>query len=347
MARIRSVHPGQWTDEEFVSCSPWAQLLAIGIRNEADDVGIFEWKPIVLKMRLLPVAMVDINELLAELVLHNIVRRFEDGGKAYGAIRNFSQYQRPKEPTQRYPLPDDQRAYLGLTEKDYRWAKLQRFPAGGTASLVPEQPTSPALPQPLPSPGEIAPQMELESEKDLESPPSSSRVSDPRAAAAAAAAADFSDWPEKLAEKAGCTVDEAREHMTGWAEGLPQGAAAELVKQACESPRVKTPIAWLRTIVAEVKKSHAAGRVHERLQGLGTGPPEPAQANGSHALPPILQRVVDVGFSLDELREIGHANYQPLFDIARSVTDEEFLGGLNWLKANKGMRWRSSARRAA
>ncbi len=52
MARIRSIHPGQATDEDFVQCSPFARLLAIFVRNEADDHGVFKWKPVTLKMRI-------------------------------------------------------------------------------------------------------------------------------------------------------------------------------------------------------------------------------------------------------------------------------------------------------
>ena len=54
MARIRSVHPGIWTDEAFLSCDPLARLLFIGIWTDADDHGAFEWKPIGLKLKLLP-----------------------------------------------------------------------------------------------------------------------------------------------------------------------------------------------------------------------------------------------------------------------------------------------------
>lgn len=107
MARIRSVHPGQWTDEDFVQMSPMARLLTLAIRNEADDHGIFEWKPITIKMRLMPVDNVDIGELLAEMEAHNQVRRFESGGRQYGAIRNFTKYQKPKSPSYTYPTPTD------------------------------------------------------------------------------------------------------------------------------------------------------------------------------------------------------------------------------------------------
>jgi hypothetical protein len=106
MARIRSIHPTQWTDEEFVSCSAHARLLAIGLRNEADDNGVFEWKPITLKMRLLPADNLDVEHLLSELIQHRQVHRYETGGKQYGIIRNFHRYQRPKKPNFTFPTPE-------------------------------------------------------------------------------------------------------------------------------------------------------------------------------------------------------------------------------------------------
>jgi hypothetical protein len=107
MARIRSLHPGQWTDEDFVQMSLAARLLTLAIRNEADDRGVFEWKPVTIKMRLMPVDNVDVGELLAEMVAHNQVRRFEIGGRQYGAIRNFAKFQKPKSPSYTFPEPPD------------------------------------------------------------------------------------------------------------------------------------------------------------------------------------------------------------------------------------------------
>lgn len=119
MARIRSVHPGQWTDEEFVNCSAFGRLLALALRNEADDQGVFEWKPVGLKMRLFPGDSLDIEELLAELEANNQVQRFEVDGRYYGAIRNFRVYQRPKSPNSTYPLPVEFRKYVGLKSDDF------------------------------------------------------------------------------------------------------------------------------------------------------------------------------------------------------------------------------------
>lgn len=114
MARIRSIHPGLFTDESFVSCSPLARLLVLGLWTEADDQGVFEWKPVTLKMRLLPVDGVEVSALLDEAVEQNICRRFEHGGKSYGAIRNFRKYQKPKYPSNVHPLPSELRSYVAI-----------------------------------------------------------------------------------------------------------------------------------------------------------------------------------------------------------------------------------------
>ncbi len=114
MARIRSTHPGQWTDEAFVACSPLARLLALALRNEADDHGLFEWKPLGLKMKVFPGDSPDMAALLAELVEHSIVRRYDVAGKAYGAIRNFTRYQRPKKPSYVYPSTAEIDAWAGI-----------------------------------------------------------------------------------------------------------------------------------------------------------------------------------------------------------------------------------------
>ncbi|MBM3540018.1 MAG: HNH endonuclease [Alphaproteobacteria bacterium] len=116
MARIRSVHPGQWTDEAFVSVSAFARLLALALRNEADDQGVFEWKPVGLKMRLLPADDVDVPALLAELEGVNIVKKFEIDGRRFGAIRNFGKWQRPKSPQRVHPCPNDITHYAALEE---------------------------------------------------------------------------------------------------------------------------------------------------------------------------------------------------------------------------------------
>lgn len=115
MARIRSIHPGLFTDEAFATLSSDAQMLLIGIWTEADDQGVFEWKPLTLRMRLRPAKDGDVVGMLDEIEASNSVKRFEVDGKLYGAVRNFRKWQRPEKPKNRFPLPDDLRVYVHLS----------------------------------------------------------------------------------------------------------------------------------------------------------------------------------------------------------------------------------------
>lgn len=115
MARIRSIHPGIFTDESFMSASAHARLLIIGIWTEAFDDGVFEWKPLTLKARIFPVDAVDVAGLLEELSALGFIKRFETAGKAYGAIRNFQRFQRPKKPNSSGALPDQLTDYVGAS----------------------------------------------------------------------------------------------------------------------------------------------------------------------------------------------------------------------------------------
>ena len=125
MARIRSIHPGIWTDEEFASLSMPARVLYFGLLTEADDNGIFEWKPTRLKMRIFPADNVDIEPLLLELLSVDKISKSEIDGKEYGAIRNFRRYQRPKKPNTRFPISEQWRTYVGLTEDSSEPAENQ------------------------------------------------------------------------------------------------------------------------------------------------------------------------------------------------------------------------------
>jgi len=115
MSRIRSIHPGFFTDESFVQVSAHARLLLLGLGVEADDKGTFPWKPVTLKMRLFPMDVVDIQELLQELCQADAIRRYMMDGKEYAAIRNFRLHQRPKKPNDINPMPVEFGIYVGLT----------------------------------------------------------------------------------------------------------------------------------------------------------------------------------------------------------------------------------------
>jgi hypothetical protein len=120
MARIRSVHPGLFTDEAFMSASPHARVFMIGLWCEADDNGVFEDKPIVLKARLLPADAVNASALIDELVQLNVVLRFQVEGRPYGAIRNFRKWQRPQKPQAKHPTTPEVLAWIGAASDQSR-----------------------------------------------------------------------------------------------------------------------------------------------------------------------------------------------------------------------------------
>jgi len=126
MSRIRSVHPGIWTDEDFVELSDAAKLLLIGLWGEADDHGIFEWRPVRLKMRLRAWDGHPVEGSLDELVKLRFVKRYELEGREFGAIRNFCKWQRPKTPQYVHPTTTDIDEYVAL-------ASEQQRPERGTA----------------------------------------------------------------------------------------------------------------------------------------------------------------------------------------------------------------------
>lgn len=114
MARIRSIHPGFFTDEDLVSVSMGARLLFLGLGVEADDKGVFEWKPLTIKMRVFPGDNVEVAAMLDELEAAGAIRQYEIDGKSYGAIRNFRKFQKPKTPNDIHPATDEMRAFVGL-----------------------------------------------------------------------------------------------------------------------------------------------------------------------------------------------------------------------------------------
>lgn len=137
MSRIRSTHPGVWTDERFVSVSAFARLLFMGIWNECDDYGSFEWSPLKLKMRLLPADAVDAVALMAELAEAGSIVRYEIGDKAYGAVRNFCQYQRPKKPTHVHPQTAEVGEWVNIEARSTRDGSEEvgeELPTGGEKS---------------------------------------------------------------------------------------------------------------------------------------------------------------------------------------------------------------------
>jgi hypothetical protein len=161
MARIRSIHPALFTDEAFVSVSMPARVLLMGLWTEADDQGVFDWKPVTIKMRLMPVDNVDIAALLQELGQADVIKQFSEGGRLLGAIRNFCKFQRPKTPKYREIKSTEIRIYISSP-----------YPASGVDEAEREQ---------FPQNGEMPPQMEEEGGMMEEKEEKTSTPAPPRA----------------------------------------------------------------------------------------------------------------------------------------------------------------------
>lgn len=111
MARIRSLHPGLFTDEAFMGISMPARILLMGLWTESDDNGVFEWKPLTLKVRVMPADAVDVSALLDELQAANVIMMYAVNEHKFGVVRNFCKYQRPRKPQYKYPVTREAELY--------------------------------------------------------------------------------------------------------------------------------------------------------------------------------------------------------------------------------------------
>lgn len=96
MARIRTIKPTFWTDEDMAEVSEAACLLAIGLLNYADDEGYFNANPKLIKATIFPIREPSgsIPVLLQELSDCGYIRLFSaQNGKRFGLVKNFTKHQ--------------------------------------------------------------------------------------------------------------------------------------------------------------------------------------------------------------------------------------------------------------
>lgn len=96
MARIRTIKPEFWTDEDLSEVSEAACLLAIGLLNYADDEGYFNANPKLIKATVFPIREQSgsITVLMHELSSVGYISLFSGhDGKIYGLVNNFAKHQ--------------------------------------------------------------------------------------------------------------------------------------------------------------------------------------------------------------------------------------------------------------
>ena len=96
MARIRTIKPDFWTDGKMVKLSPFARLLYIGMWNfTLCDHGHVADDAMKLKLQILPMDPVDVDELLAEIMAQGrVIRVADEDGRSYLLVKRFEDHQK-------------------------------------------------------------------------------------------------------------------------------------------------------------------------------------------------------------------------------------------------------------
>ena len=129
MARIRTIKPDFWTDEEIVELDPLDRLLFIGLWNFCDDQGFIDYRPKKIKMQVLPADDVDLPAAMERLRRASLVDAYDAPSGVVAHIRNWSKHQRVNNPSKpRYIAADlQERASFaepstGLLSPNYSWS---------------------------------------------------------------------------------------------------------------------------------------------------------------------------------------------------------------------------------
>ncbi|WP_406853508.1 hypothetical protein ABEG18_13125 [Alsobacter sp. KACC 23698] len=234
-----------------MSASVHARLFLIGLWTEAFDDGVFEWKPLTLKARLFPVDNIDLPGLLDEVEGLGFVRRFSANGKAYGAIRNFRRFQRPKSPNSSKVLTEEMAEFVGYS---------------GT--------TTEELPKSSPSDSEKSPQMEdgggREEEEEQKNQQRSPTIRDPGRAALV-----DDGILEDLADAAGIPLSQAPKDLAPIRDLVDKGySLAEQILPTIRAKRGKEFSSWRYVVAAVVERA-------ERSAGVKPAPGRPTAAAGA------------------------------------------------------------------
>lgn len=108
MARIRSIKPAFFLNEEVAALPFEWRLLFIGIWTQADRAGRLEDRPLRLKAALFPYDSIDIEAGLQRLASAGLIVRYQVGDKRLIAVPTWEKHQQPhvREADSELPAPE-------------------------------------------------------------------------------------------------------------------------------------------------------------------------------------------------------------------------------------------------
>ncbi|GMO51769.1 MAG: hypothetical protein Pg6C_16680 [Treponemataceae bacterium] len=116
MSRIRNVKPEFFRHEglqdlERTNAGKYPMFVFEGLWTKCDRQGVFEWKPRLLKLDILPFLDFDMEETMSILSDNGYIRKYKVEDKDYGIIPTFNKHQfiskAEKDNVNVFPLPKD------------------------------------------------------------------------------------------------------------------------------------------------------------------------------------------------------------------------------------------------
>lgn len=145
MARLRTLKPAFFLNEELAALPPLARLLFAGLWCLADREGRLEDRPARIKAETLPYDRVNVDELLSKLHSSGFVVRYSVGDANFIQVVNFLKHQTPHAREAESVIPRHERHDLGRAEPDAR-PVLGRVESGAEPVLGDAEPDAePAL----------------------------------------------------------------------------------------------------------------------------------------------------------------------------------------------------------
>lgn len=108
MARLRTIKPSFFANEDLAACKPAARLLFAGLWCLADRRGRLEDRPLRIRAEIFPYENLNADALLQQLAERGFIIRYEVDGQRLIQVVNFEKHQQPhyKEPESIYPAAE-------------------------------------------------------------------------------------------------------------------------------------------------------------------------------------------------------------------------------------------------